>query len=501
MTEQAPTQTNTAQGTSRLVFRNTMLLTMAQVLGVPLSILLNGVTARYLGAGALGYMYLGTTFNSFAFLAVDWGQGGALPALVATERENAGTLLGTSLVWRAIMMVIVLCGLNVACHILGYGLELRWAVSLVWVGYALGSVIDACQHTILGFERTDIAAIRQVFGSLVTILVVIPILMLGGSLIQSLVGHAAVMVIVAGYTWLAVRTTPIGALSFDRSTLKRLLQRGTPFVFITLAMVLQPNIDAIFLSKLSPPEVVGWHAASRKLIGALLFPVSALIGALYPTLCRLHASDELEFRRVASGALRATALLVLPIALCCAFYPDVGISIYSTTSFKPAEDNLRVLSLFLLIVYFTMPLGVCLIASQRQRIWAVVQSLCLVVSVVLDPLLVPWFQRRTGNGGLGICVAAVVSELIVLGCGVALAPRGVFDRALARVLLLALLAGAAMAGIAVALRGLSSFVSAPIALSAYVGVLWFTGAIEPSYVAAMRRFVERKILRRRQTSI
>jgi O-antigen/teichoic acid export membrane protein len=325
--------------------------------------------------------------------------------------------------------------------------------------------------------------------------------MLGGSLIQSLVGHAAVMVIVAGYTWLAVRTTPIGALSFDRSTLKRLLQRGTPFVFITLAMVLQPNIDAIFLSKLSPPEVVGWHAASRKLIGALLFPVSALIGALYPTLCRLHASDELEFRRVASGALRATALLVLPIALCCAFYPDVGISIYSTTSFKPAEDNLRVLSLFLLIVYFTMPLGVCLIASQRQRIWAVVQSLCLVVSVVLDPLLVPWFQRRTGNGGLGICVAAVVSELIVLGCGVALAPRGVFDRALARVLLLALLAGAAMAGIAVALRGLSSFVSAPIALSAYVGVLWFTGAIEPSYVAAMRRFVERKILRRRQTSI
>jgi Na+-driven multidrug efflux pump len=204
---------------------------------------------------------------------------------------------------------------------------------------------------------------------------------------------------------------------------------------------------------------------------------------------------------VASGALRATALLVLPIALCCAFYPDVGISIYSTTSFKPAEDNLRVLSLFLLIVYFTMPLGVCLIASQRQRIWAVVQSLCLVVSVVLDPLLVPWFQRRTGNGGLGICVAAVVSELIVLGCGVALAPRGVFDRALARVLLLALLAGAAMAGSAVALRGLSSFVSAPIALSAYVGVLWFTGAIEPSYVAAMRRFVERKILRRRQTSI
>jgi O-antigen/teichoic acid export membrane protein len=497
--ESVPTEQTAPVATKQLVFRNTMLLTLAQVLGVPLSILLNAVTARYLGAGALGYMYLGTTFNSFAFLGVEWGQGGALPSLVATRRSEAGRILGTSLVWRAGAMVVAFLGLGVLSRVLGYNTDVRSAGALVFIGYAMNSIIDACQHTILGFERTDVAAFRQVFSGVVTVLVVLPILMLGGGLNASLVGHACVTVIVLAYTVYAIRSTPIGRLSFDTGMLKTLLQRGTPFVFITIAMVLQPNIDAVFLSKLAPADVVGWHAASRKLIGTLLFPVSALIGALYPTLCRLHATDFDEFRSAANGALRATALLVVPIALCCALYPDVGIAIYSRDSFKPAEDNLRVLSLFLFLVYFTMPIGVCLIASQRQRIWAVVQSLCLVVSAGLDPLLVPWFQRKTGNGGLGICVAAVVSELVVLGFGIALAPRGIFDRKLARSLLLASLAGVAMGAVAVALKRFGSFVSAPIAMVAYAGTLWLTGGIDESYVQAIRSFVKRKVLRKRSS--
>jgi hypothetical protein len=43
----------------------------------------------------------------------------------------------------------------------------------------------------------------------------------------------------------------------------------------------------------------------------------------------------------------------------------------------------------------------------------------------LDPILVPWFQRRIGNGGAGLCVTGVVAELIVVGAGIALMPKGV----------------------------------------------------------------------------
>ena len=82
------------------VLRNTLFLTVSQAIGVPLSVLTNIVTARYLGAAAFGYMYVGATFNSLGFLAVDWGQTGALPGLIATDHPRANRYLGTNLIWQ-----------------------------------------------------------------------------------------------------------------------------------------------------------------------------------------------------------------------------------------------------------------------------------------------------------------------------------------------------------------------------------------------------------------
>ena len=71
----------------------------------------------------------------------------------------------------------------------------------------------------------------------------------------------------------------MAGLSVRKAELKSLVRVGMPFVFLNLATALQPNVDAVFLSKLAPAEVMGWFAVSRRLVGVLLFPASALIGA------------------------------------------------------------------------------------------------------------------------------------------------------------------------------------------------------------------------------
>src|SRR5262252_6825148 len=91
----------------RLVFRNTAWLVAGQVLAAPLSVLVNAVIGRKLGAADLGYIYLATTLASFGFLLVDFGQSTALPALIAQERSRAGELLGAALSWRALVALLV----------------------------------------------------------------------------------------------------------------------------------------------------------------------------------------------------------------------------------------------------------------------------------------------------------------------------------------------------------------------------------------------------------
>jgi O-antigen/teichoic acid export membrane protein len=241
---------------------------------------------------------------------------------------------------------------------------------------------------------------------------------------------------------------------------------------------LQTNVDALLLSKLGSAESVGWHAAARKLVGLLIFPATALINALYPTLCRLHLQDPPAYRATAAGALHLTALAVMPVALSCALFPDVGIRIFSEQSYGPAADNLRILAAYILLVYFSMPLGCALTAAGRQHAWAAAQLACLVVGSMLDVLLIPWFQTHYSNGGLGVCVATLTSEVVMVTVGIRLLPAGVLDRALIRKLLAALLGAACMAGVAWVLRGFNSFVAAPPALAAYGLGVWCSGGID-----------------------
>ncbi|MGH7270313.1 MAG: oligosaccharide flippase family protein, partial [Polyangiaceae bacterium] len=168
------------RGVQALVFKNAALLVIAQVVAMPLSLLVNAVMARYLGAKDFGEIYLAQTFCAFGFLLVTFGQGGVLPAEVAKSLPRAGELLGTGLAWRITSGPVVYLLMAAGCYVLGYNKDFQVALALVALGNTLWVLSDACQDTVRGFERTDIAAYAVVGQQLLGGLLVVPALLLGG---------------------------------------------------------------------------------------------------------------------------------------------------------------------------------------------------------------------------------------------------------------------------------------------------------------------------------
>ncbi len=475
-----------------LVLRNTLVLVGAQVAGVPLSIVVSAMTGRYLGAEEFGYASIAWTLAGFGFLLVEWGQGGVLPARVARDRGQAAELLGTALGWRLGVALVVYGILAAGSAALGYEPRFQAALGLVVLQSFFATVSLACQDVIRGFERTDVTAYAQMGQQLVVAVLVIPTLLFGGRLIGMLAAQAIASGAVALFVWRAIRRIGVRGLAFSKPTARTMFFEGYGFFIFGAAMALQPNVDAILLSKLAPIETVGYQAAARKLIGVLVLPAAALTTALYPTLSRLYSEDLAAFRETTRNALRGTAILAVPVALGCALFREVGISIFSRHAFGPAQGNLLILSAFLLLVYLSMPLGTAILAAGKQRAWAFVQFGCVIVSVVVDPLLIPVLQARYGNGGLGVCVAAVISEVLMVGAGMLLVPSGVLDRSVALSLLRAALAGVAMAGVARLLGGITPYVAAPLAGLAYVAALWAVGGLSGSQLALFRAAISRR---------
>ena len=485
-----------APKTQSLVLRNAIILVGAQVLGTPLSIFMNAVLGRYLGAADFGRIYLMTTFCQLGFLFVDWGQNDLLPGEIAQNRSRAGELLGTALAWRVSAAIVMYGVLSALCLVLGYEDEIQFVLALIALQTLFGSMISACQSSVRGLERTDVGAIGQIAQQVLLLVLVFPALALGFRLRGALVAQATAMAIVFAVTFGVLRSVGIGRLSFKRETIRTLLVKGTPFLGFGISLHLQSNLDAVFLSKFSSEEVVGWHAVAKRLVGALIIPAAAIIGALYPTLSRLHVEDPQGFVQTTRSSLRGTAVLAVPLALCCALYRDLGVQIFSKAAFGPAQGNLLVLSAFVFLLYFSMPIGSALLAAGKQRVWAVTQFLCVVVSVALNPFLIPWFQKNYANGGLGLCVATVVSEVGMVAIGIALSPSGVFDRGLVSTLFRTFLAGAAMGVTGWFLRWLTPFVAAPIALAVYAGALWAVGGVDKHQLTVVKQAIARKAARK-----
>ncbi len=476
------------------VLRNTLILVGAQFAGIPLSIFLNAVMGRRLGPSDFGSWNLAVSLCGFAFMFVEWGHSGVLPREVARNTGRSGALLGSSLVSRVGLTVIALLFLGLLSWTL-YPLAFLPLLGLVALQSFFGSVSMAYQDTARGFERTDVTAIGRIGLQLLNAAFILPVLFLDGGLIAAMiaaaVGSFLILPLVANLSY----KIGVGRPSFDRRELACLTRTGWAFLASSAAMTSLGFVDAISLSKLATPAVFGWYSAAQKLVGTLLVPSVALIASLYPTLSRLILEDPEQYNVTLRRAITGTGLLAIPLALGCALYSDLGVAIYGKGSYAPASQNLIVLSGLVLLVYFSMPLSSALLAVGRHVAWTAAQFGCVALRLVLNPLLIPWFQQHFGNGGLGVCVSSVVCEIVLVGVALYLIPRGVIDRSLATSLGKGAVAGIAMAAAALSLRNINPWLAAPISAAAYFIALYLAGGVDKTQLSRITDGLKSKLAR------
>jgi O-antigen/teichoic acid export membrane protein len=460
------------------VLRNATLLVVAQAVAAPVSVLVNAVAARELGATGFGLYYQALTFASFAALFVEWGQSGALTAKVATDRAAAGELLGSGLSFRVGTAALACVAVPLLCVLAGYDRAFVAILALALLGGLFATVAGACQDVLRGFERTDFAAASYVGWQLLSAAVVVPTLLLGGGVRGMLLAQVACAAVGAAFVLWMLPRLRVPKLSVRRETVGQLIRAGHPFLVFSLVLMLQPTIDAAMLSAFAAPEAMGWYAAARKLVGVLTFPAAALLAALYPTLCRLRLESMDAFRNTAAASFQAVAMVVVPLALGCFLFPDLGVAIFGPLYYGPTTDDLRLLAPYVFLVYFSMPIGSCLTACGRQTGWTMVQLVCVVISAALDPPAIRWFQAHAGNGGLGVCLTTFVSEVLMVIGGLWLLPTGTVGKVPAGKVMAVGLAGVGMTLVALSLGSLDVILRALLAVLAYLVCLRLAGGID-----------------------
>ena len=203
--------------------------------------------------------------------------------------------------------------------------------------------------------------------------------------------------------------------------------------------------------------------------------------------------DPDGFRRTTSNALRATSLIVIPVALGCYLYPDIGIAFFDRKLFQRAEENVRVLSLFVFLLYSrchwefrSSPPGGSGLDRSAVFVCAGKPDARSDSGSMVPAPSGKWRFGRFGDHG---------DQRNHGSCERDLSRAGRHLRsAVSAIPVPTLVSGAAMVLAGRALHGLSSFVAAPIAVAVYAGAVAHWRA-RRTVLAELRTMVASKLSR------
>jgi O-antigen/teichoic acid export membrane protein len=186
----------------------------------------------------------------------------------------------------------------------------------------------------------------------------------------------------------------------------KFIRQGTPFLFITLLMLLQGKLDTLMLGLLSDYQTVGYYQlACRIVLSGLFFPASVAL-----ILFRQVAADPRSARRavwrftwgmLGAGAACTAALYLLADPMTRLLYGAQGAA---------AAALLKPLSLTLPFNFVALLLASVLQALYHEKRVVGILLIATVVEAIMEIALIP------AHGAMGAIAARIVSVSIQAAC-------------------------------------------------------------------------------------
>jgi O-antigen/teichoic acid export membrane protein len=241
-----------------------------------------------------------------------------------------------------------------------------------------------------------------------------------------------------------------------------------------------------------PADAIGWYGAARNIMGSLMAPAGIIGAAAFPRLSRA-AANHAEFGAEVRAVLRPILWLGALAGVGTYLFADAAISlVYGNRGFGPAGMIMKVFAPGFFLLFIDILLGNALTALGRATAFSVGKIASLVVSTVLDIVLVPMLQRRTGNGGIGVVLAFLLSEVCVFGGAIILMPKGSLGKGAILDVVRALGAAALTVLVLHALPALPLFVGIALCVLLFGVSSVILGLIRKNDLAMVKELVRKK---------
>ncbi len=386
-------------------FKNTGWLMFGKIL----SMVINLVTANYLGAISFGDLSFADALTAIVAAVGTLGLDSFIIREIIQQPDKKDEILGTALYMR-IGINLILIPVSILIYMIFHHFSGRTDNALTWIVFFLAfasffksfNVIDSYfQSQVASKYVVQVQNVCVIVSALVKILLVV----LGLPVIYFAVALTFDgFILAAGLVWMYHRRgNSMRKWHFRKVRAKALLKQSFPLILSAVMVSIYMKIDQVMLKTVGSAEV-GIYAAAAKLSEAWYFIPIAIVTSVFPAIIHARKTDLERYNKRMGNLYDLLIFISLPIALFVSFFgPDIINLLYRNNQFDGAGPMLAIhiwSGVFVFLgsasTQYLLAEGYTLVSFQRTALGA-------LINVVLNLWLIPLY------GGMGASIATLIA--------------------------------------------------------------------------------------------
>ncbi|MBN1562386.1 MAG: flippase [Anaerolineae bacterium] len=396
---------------SRQIFKNTLVLGIADLVTRLGGMVLSFFIGRLLGADGLGVYSTAVAYYALLILAGSMGAENFLIREIARNlTETSRYVVNTSLISVTASVLIALAFFFVLPY-LGYSDDLTLGMYLIILATVPG-MLSALQNAVfVAHQRVEFVMYTRVVATTITIGLDYYLLKNGYSVANLLAVFVGgeYLTMVFFYAFISRHITRLH-WTFDFPFVRQLLSEIKTFAALSLLGGLMARPEIIILSIVQNETETGFYSAAIKLVLFWQFISQIFMTNVYPVLSQAFHVGDRNFQIIQDKAIKYLLALSLPLMAGLIAAAEPLIRLIYGSEFEPAILGLRILAISIPPVFVNAVFWRVLVARDHQNLVFQARVITLFFRFIGGWLLITW---GGANGAAAIFVLGSGFDMIL----------------------------------------------------------------------------------------
>jgi O-antigen/teichoic acid export membrane protein len=393
---------------ARKIAENTGFLFFTEIFDKLLAFLLIIIIIRSLGDKGYGIYSFMFAFILMFTVVSSLGMGIYMLREIPKHKENRARtqkLINNTLTLELIITAFMFIVAMVITPLWPRAYEVRLGIFLVIIHEIINTVFLLIKMIFSAYERNEFKLYSTIIDKSAALIIAVPVLLKGYGLYTLLMALIAAKIIALVSTYIILSRNIITiSPAIDPKFCKGLIRKSIPFWFSIVFITLYYHTDKVMLTAIKGYISTGIYSAASTIINALVFLPVIMVYATFPAMSRFyHTKSERLLKLLYQKSFYYLLLMSIPISIGIGLLAERIVLFLYKEQFLLSGSVLRVLSGVLIFIFVNYIMGYLLNSVNKQKVFAISSSACLLSNVLINLILIPRFDYQ------GAAYATIIS--------------------------------------------------------------------------------------------